>query len=88
MQHSEKGFFRRIRVSGGMTLQVFQDRILNPCIGWANGYHGYLFTDNRDGVQWGPKKGTHFIDMMHIFLHGYDFGDDTEVLHLHQYRQV
>ena len=40
---------RTVKVSGGMNLRQFQDRVLTPAMGWVRNYHGYLFYDPKDG---------------------------------------
>lgn len=69
--------WRRVRVSGGMSLPTFQDKVLTPVVGWVRNYHAYLFTDQRDGALFGPKEST-AIDMMHMALVGWDFLDDSK----------
>ena len=57
--------WRRVRVSGGIPLNIFHDKVLGPAIGWAQNYHGYKFTDFTDGAAIGPVNSA-AIDMMHI----------------------
>ena len=57
--------WRRIRVSGGISLHVLHDKVLGPAIGWVRNYHGYKFTDYRDGACIGAVA-TNSVDMMHI----------------------
>ncbi|KAG5188966.1 MM3350-like domain-containing protein [Tribonema minus] len=68
---------RTLRVSGGILLATFQDRVLGPAMGWVRHYHGYKFTDPTDGACIGPiNSGA--IDMMHIHSHGVLFMDDKK----------
>ncbi|EEB95042.1 hypothetical protein MPER_06050, partial [Moniliophthora perniciosa FA553] len=53
--------WRRIRVSAGLKIGVFQDKILCPVMGWARNMHSYIFTDYRDGSLYGPKDAN-FVD--------------------------
>ncbi|KAJ2995067.1 hypothetical protein HDV02_001099 [Globomyces sp. JEL0801] len=69
--------FRRITVSSSMRLSTFQDKILCPLFGWCRNYHGYIFTDLKDGAQFGPVECS-LIDMMHLPLNGYVVMDDTK----------
>jgi hypothetical protein len=45
---------RRVRLSAGMKLSQFQDKVLNPVMGWERNLHGYYFTDYRDGALYAP----------------------------------
>jgi hypothetical protein len=47
--------WRRLRVSGGISLRALQDKVLAPALGWCRNYHCYVFTDRTDGAQFGPK---------------------------------
>ncbi|KAJ7024662.1 MM3350-like domain-containing protein [Mycena alexandri] len=79
----EDRIWRRFIVSGGMSLGVFQDKVLAPLMGWVRNFHTHILTDYRDGTQYGPK-GSGAVDMMHIDASGYDFlnEDDYCVAHL------
>ncbi|KAJ6492751.1 MM3350-like domain-containing protein [Mycena vitilis] len=68
---------RRIKVSGATKLNVFQDKILAPALGWTRNYHGYLFVDDSDGSQYGPDGGSH-IDLMFLKDNGHTYLDDHE----------
>jgi len=35
--------WRRFRVNAGMSLEAFQDKILQPIMGWTRNYHSYYF---------------------------------------------
>ncbi|KAJ6584418.1 MM3350-like domain-containing protein [Mycena capillaripes] len=69
--------WRRIKVAGATKLNVFQDKILAPALGWTRNYHGYLFIDDSDGAQYGAKGGSH-IDLMHLKDNGHTYLDDHE----------
>ncbi|KAJ7119867.1 MM3350-like domain-containing protein [Mycena epipterygia] len=69
--------WRRIKVSGATKLNVFQDKILAPALGWTRNYHGYLFVDDSDGAQYGPDGGSH-IDLMFLKDNGHTYLDDHE----------
>ncbi|KAK9828603.1 hypothetical protein WJX72_000990 [[Myrmecia] bisecta] len=69
--------WRRFRVSGAITLNALQDKVISPIMGWVRNYHGYLFIDRVDGSQYGPA-GSNAIDMMHMHLSGYKFLDDKQ----------
>ncbi|KAJ7258385.1 MM3350-like domain-containing protein [Mycena haematopus] len=79
----EDRIWRRFIVSGGMSLGVFQDKVLAPLMGWVRNFHAHILTDYRDGTQYGPKKSS-AVDMMHIDASGYDFlnEDDYCVAHV------
>ncbi|CAH1775893.1 unnamed protein product [Owenia fusiformis] len=70
--------WRRFKVSGGVTLNTFQDKIVTPIMGWVRNYHAYYFTDRSDGAVFGPVKSD-AIDMCWIYLNGWEFFDDTKV---------
>jgi hypothetical protein len=63
--------WRRFKVSGGIKLNVLHDKVLGPLMGWVRHYHGYKFTDKRDGACIGPTHST-AVDMMHTFRDGKD----------------
>ncbi|KAJ7195805.1 MM3350-like domain-containing protein, partial [Mycena pura] len=75
--------WRRFIVSGGLSLGVFQDKVLAPLMGWVRNFHAHILTDYRDGTQYGPKD-SRAIDMMHVDNSGYAFlnEDDYCVAHL------
>ncbi|KAJ7161212.1 MM3350-like domain-containing protein [Mycena filopes] len=73
----EDRIWRRFVVSGGMSLGVFQDKVLAPLMGWVRNFHAHILTDYRDGTQYGPKKSG-AIDMMHIDASGYDFLNEDD----------
>lgn len=57
--------WRRIKVSGGISLSAFQDKIISPAMGWARNAHYYVFTDRTDGSVFGPGESS-ASDMMHL----------------------
>jgi hypothetical protein len=61
--------FRTVRVSGGITLRALHDKVLAPVFGFARNYHGYIFTDLKDGSCFGAENSG-AIDMMHLQTHG------------------
>jgi hypothetical protein len=69
--------WRRIKVSSGTKLSIFQDKVLCPALGWTRNYHGYYFTDSRDGSQFGPKH-SNAIDFMQLPLHGFTLINDSK----------
>ncbi|KAF8902720.1 MM3350-like domain-containing protein [Mucidula mucida] len=75
--NGEPRIWRRFVVSGGMALDVYQDKILAPLMGWVRNFHGHLLTDYLDGTQFGPKKSK-AIDMMHLDLSGYGYLNEDE----------
>ena len=46
---------RRIRVSLGTPLSVFQDKIIQPVMGYERNLHAYMFIEYSDGAMFGPK---------------------------------
>ncbi|KAJ7432416.1 MM3350-like domain-containing protein [Mycena galericulata] len=80
----EDRIWRRSVVSGGMSLGVFQDKVLAPLMGWVRNFHAHILTDYRDGTQYGPKVNSSAIDMMHVDASGYAFlsEDDYCVAHV------
>lgn len=77
LQHVDTKFKRRIRVSSSIPMDIFHDKVLAPALGWVRNYHAYLFTDSRDGAQFGPTSST-AIDYMHLGLNGYVCLDDSQ----------
>ncbi|KAI0708214.1 MM3350-like domain-containing protein [Cerioporus squamosus] len=57
-------YWRRIRVSGGLPLGVFADKVLTPLWGWVRNLHAHTFHDVKDGAMFGPKD-CNSIDIMH-----------------------
>ncbi|OJT08540.1 hypothetical protein TRAPUB_546 [Trametes pubescens] len=55
-------YWRRVRVSGGLPLGVFADKIITPLFGWVRNSHAHLFTDYKDGALFGPKN-CNAVDM-------------------------
>lgn len=69
--------WRRVNVSSAMPLSVFQDKVICPALGWLRNYHGYIFTDSKDGAQFGPINTT-AADFVHLPLNGYVVIDDSK----------
>jgi hypothetical protein len=69
--------WRRISVSSSMKLHLLQDKVLCPVLGVVRNYHGYYFTDARDGSQFGPL-GCNAVDFVHLSLNGYSLIDDSK----------
>ncbi|KAF5366847.1 hypothetical protein D9758_006485 [Tetrapyrgos nigripes] len=74
--------YRRFRVSAGIRLNVFQDKIVAPIMGWTRNLHAYTFTDFRDGSLFGPEESRH-IDMVYLDGHGYDYLPDNKYMLAH-----
>ncbi|EIW61073.1 uncharacterized protein TRAVEDRAFT_166210 [Trametes versicolor FP-101664 SS1] len=55
-------YWRRVRVSGGLPLAVFADKIITPLFGWVRNSHAHLFTDFKDGALFGPRN-CNTVDM-------------------------
>jgi len=72
----ETDVWRRVRVPSGISLSVFHDQVICPVMGWARGYHGYVFEDPRDGTVIGPSKNSAYIDSMHVPFHYKKVMDD------------
>ncbi|TFK54534.1 hypothetical protein OE88DRAFT_1206296 [Heliocybe sulcata] len=51
----EPRIWRTFRISAGVKLSIFQDKVICPIMGWLRNYHCYIFTDCRDGVLFGPE---------------------------------
>lgn len=47
--------WRRVKISGGLSLAVLADKIITPLMGWTRNYHAHLWTDFKDGSVFGPK---------------------------------
>ena len=69
--------WRRVKVSSGMKLNVFTDRVLLPLMGWCRHYHAYYLTDFKDGSLFGPVESGS-IDMMHLTHNGVKWISDED----------
>ncbi|OJT04251.1 hypothetical protein TRAPUB_5041 [Trametes pubescens] len=65
-------YWRRIRVSGGLPLSVFADKVLTPVWGWVRNLHAHVFHDYSDGSLFGPTD-CNAVDMMHLDKSGYAY---------------
>ncbi|KAG8954481.1 hypothetical protein FRC04_011808 [Tulasnella sp. 424] len=63
--------WRRVKISGGLSLAVLADKIITPLMGWTRNYHAHLWTDFKDGSVFGPKD-CRAIDMMWINQRGWE----------------
>ncbi|RDX42291.1 hypothetical protein OH76DRAFT_135689 [Lentinus brumalis] len=70
-------YWRRIRVSGGLPLFVFADKVITPLWGWVRNLHAHIFHDFKDGALLGPK-GCNAMDMMHLDKSGYKYIPEEE----------
>ncbi|KAH9847995.1 MM3350-like domain-containing protein [Lenzites betulinus] len=70
-------YWRRIRVSGGLRLGVFADKVLTPLWGWVRNLHAHVFHDYSDGALFGPKR-CNAVDMMHLDKSGYAYIPEEE----------
>ncbi|OCH87595.1 hypothetical protein OBBRIDRAFT_735878 [Obba rivulosa] len=70
-------FWRRVRVSGGLRLSVFSDKIIKPLFGWVRNLHAHAFHDHSDGAMFGPKD-CNSIDMMHLDKSGLTYIADAD----------
>ncbi|KAF8586097.1 hypothetical protein K439DRAFT_1632012 [Ramaria rubella] len=68
----EDRIWRRFRVSGGLKLGVFADKVIRPVMGWTRNLHTHVFTDYSDGALFGPKESTS-VDMVHLDLMGFGY---------------
>eukprot|EP01038_Epipyxis_sp_PR26KG_P012704 gene12704-17036_t len=71
--------FRDFVVSGGMTLRTLADKVIEAVMGWARGYHSYIYVHPNDGSCYGQHKSRRGIDQMFMFAYGFDFIDDELV---------
>jgi len=62
--------WRRLRLSGGLTLAALHDKVLAPSLGWTRNFHAHLFTDRADGAQFGAPDGQS-VDQMHMYNNGW-----------------
>lgn len=63
-EFGEELIYRRFKVSGGTNLDTFQDKVVQPIMGWARNAHSFAFQDLTDGSAFGPKD-SRAIDMCH-----------------------
>ena len=75
----EEECWRRFRVPATISLAALHDQVLVPVMGWARGYHGYVFAEPKNGSIFGPKNNDGYIDMMHVGMHFHDIMDDVKV---------
>jgi hypothetical protein len=61
--------WRRLVVSGGISLRALHHMALVPGMGFSSNCHAYYFTDLSDGSVFGPPEGS-FLDLMHISNRG------------------
>ncbi|KZS89759.1 hypothetical protein SISNIDRAFT_488933 [Sistotremastrum niveocremeum HHB9708] len=74
-----------LEISGGINLEAFQDKVLQPIMGWDRNAHAYLFTDLSDGAGFGPRDAS-TVDISHKDSVGYEFlhADEYILAHLLQ----
>ena len=46
--------WRSVKVPGTLTMDRLYEHVIVPAFNWVSGYHGYIFTDRRDGALFGP----------------------------------
>lgn len=75
--------WRKVRVSGGLTLSVFVDKVFTPMFRFIRNLHAHVIHDLTDGALFGPK-GCDAVDMMHLPQTGYGFipDDDWQIVHI------
>ncbi|KAL0564228.1 hypothetical protein V5O48_017824 [Marasmius crinis-equi] len=76
----EYRIWRRFRVSAGIKLSVFQDKVLSPIMGWTRNLHAYTFTDFKDGALYGPEGATSVDSTCHAEQVGYEWLPDHEYM--------
>ncbi|GBE89604.1 MM3350-like domain-containing protein [Sparassis latifolia] len=81
-KNGEPRIWRRFRLSGGIKLSVFQDKVLAPILGWVRNFHCYVFTDLRDGALFGPETSSS-VDRVHLTHIGYDYLPDEKFMLSH-----
>lgn len=95
MPYIKPEIWRTFKVSGNITLAAFHDKVVGPVMGWTRNYHGYYFTDRKDGALIGEQLLPFYrhrltknvsgpvrsgaVDMVHLPLHGYAVMDDTKI---------
>ncbi|KAG2090405.1 MM3350-like domain-containing protein [Suillus discolor] len=79
--------WRRVRLSAGMKIGVFQDKVLSPILNWVRNLHCYTFTDLRDGAVFGPEDAN-ATDIMHINQVGYVYLPDDKYMLAHLFSKV
>uniref|UniRef100_A0A8H7Y0B2 Plasmid pRiA4b Orf3-like domain-containing protein n=1 Tax=Psilocybe cubensis TaxID=181762 RepID=A0A8H7Y0B2_PSICU len=75
-RNGEHRVWRLFKVSAGISLSVFQDKVIAPVMGWVRNFHSYTLTDFRDGAMFGPE-GSGSIDQVHIAQVGYKYLSDN-----------
>jgi hypothetical protein len=73
---NEQDVWRRIEVPAAIELSKFHDQVLVPSMGWARGYHGYVFVDPNDGTAVGPCRHDGYRGMMNVRMHYIKIMDD------------
>ncbi|EIW53792.1 uncharacterized protein TRAVEDRAFT_133412 [Trametes versicolor FP-101664 SS1] len=79
-------YWRRIRVSGGLPLSVFADKVLTPVWGWVRNLHAHTFHDYSDGSLFGPTD-CNAVDMMHLDKSGYAYMPEEDYCLAHLLRK-
>ncbi|TBU40684.1 hypothetical protein BD309DRAFT_869765 [Dichomitus squalens] len=66
-------YWRRIRLSAGLPLSVFADKIITPLWGWVRNLHAHAFHDYKDGALFGPKDTNAIDASVHLDKAGYAY---------------
>ena len=69
--------WRQIRLSSGMKIGTFVDKIAMPVMGYVRNHHFSLVTDLSDGAQFG-QEDSGCIDRMHMYMHGHEYIPDHQ----------
>ncbi|KAK4700954.1 hypothetical protein P7C70_g5286, partial [Phenoliferia sp. Uapishka_3] len=78
-----KPITRRIRVPAGMKLSVFQDKVVQPVMGWDRNFHAYIFTVRDTNLFCDRKRAL--TSLTQDYRDGSQFGTergDTDLLGL------
>ncbi|KAG9019483.1 hypothetical protein FRB90_001555 [Tulasnella sp. 427] len=78
--------WRRVKVSGGLSLAVLADKVITPLMGWTRNYHAHVWTDTRDGSSFGPKDCM-AVDMMWMTQLGWESVPETKCKVAHLWRK-
>ncbi|GJE93646.1 zf-MYND domain-containing protein [Phanerochaete sordida] len=78
---------RKIRVSGGLSLAVFSDKVMKPLFGLVRNLHAHIFQDFSDGSQFGPRDSNAIDVIHHLDKTGYAYIPDDEYTLAHFLRK-
>lgn len=85
-----KLLYRKVVVSGGLTLRILADKVLIPVIGFVRNYHSWLYRSLCYAGAWSTPEDSKAIDSMHAGLGHFGFApiDDSQLVVADFWRQI